>query len=286
MVSDALLQFITKVRINPLFWLIIGLSILTGHFREIILLFLVVFVHEMGHYIGAHLFQWRVKKIELFPFGGVAEVEEHGNRPFREEIIVTLLGPLQHVWMVAAAYLIYHLGWWELEGYKWFVKMNISLLVFNMLPVWPLDGGKLVFTAASSIFPFKKAHTVFLIYSFSTLLILFFSFLPRDPLHLNLWLVTIFLAVSHYIEWKRRPFVFLRFLMSRSSEASACTVEKPIHVQPDTALYDVLRMFRKGVNHLIVIQNPGQSKVVEEKQILNIFFSSNQVRCAIGHLFR
>ncbi|MGG1575321.1 M50 family metallopeptidase [Fictibacillus sp. NRS-1165] len=285
--NNTVFQFLSKVRINPLFWMIIGLSIITGHFREIIWLFLAVFIHEMGHYAGAHLFQWRVKKIELFPFGGVAEVEEHGNRPFREEVIVTLLGPVQHLWLMLAAFFIFQLGWWNPGDYEWFIKMNVTLLVFNLLPVWPLDGGKLMFAAAASIFPFKKAQTVFLLTSFSIMLILFVSFIHRDPLHLNLWFVAIFLGVSHYMEWKRRQFVFLRFLMSRiASVQPASALTKPIHVPADAALYDVISLFRKGVRHFIVIQISGRSRIVEEKQVLSMFFSSNQVRCAIGHLFR
>jgi stage IV sporulation protein FB len=216
----------------------------------------------------------------------VAEVEEHGNRRFFEEIIVTLSGPIQHLWLMAAAYFACQLGWWDSASYGWFMNMNLTLLVFNLLPVWPLDGGKLIFIAATSIFPFKKAHTVFLICSFSILLILFFSFLPRDPFHLNLWIVAVFLGVSHYIEWKRRPYVFLRFLMTRSDGKGNKGVTTPIHVSPDTELYDVISLFRKGVRHFVVIHTNEKNKVVEEKLVLNTFFSSNQVRCAIGHLFR
>ncbi|KSU83775.1 MULTISPECIES: M50 family metallopeptidase [Fictibacillus] len=284
--NNAFLQFLAKIRINPLFWLTIGLSIITGHFREILLLFFAVFIHEMGHYAAAHLFQWRVKKIELFPFGGVAEVEEHGNRRFSEEIIVTISGPIQHLWLMAAAYLALQLGWWDSTSCDWFMKMNLTLLVFNLLPIWPLDGGKLIFIAATSIFPFKKAHTVFLLCSFSMLLILFLSFLPRDPFHLNLWIIAIFLGVSHYIEWNRRPYVFLRFLMTRSEGKGDKALTTPIHVSPDAELYDVISLFRKGVRHFIVIQTNEKNRVVEEKLVLNTFFSSNQVRCAIGHLFR
>ena len=40
------------------------------------------------------------------PFGGVAEVDEHGNRPFREEFIVIISGPLQHLCVPEPCFLI------------------------------------------------------------------------------------------------------------------------------------------------------------------------------------
>ena len=52
-------------------------------------------------------FSWRIKRIFLLPFGGTVEVEEHGNRPLKEEFAVILAGPLQHVWLQAAAWLFH-----------------------------------------------------------------------------------------------------------------------------------------------------------------------------------
>lgn len=53
---------------------------MTGYFREVLMVFLIVFIHELGHAGAAHYFKWRIHKVELLPFGGVAEVEDSGNK--------------------------------------------------------------------------------------------------------------------------------------------------------------------------------------------------------------
>ena len=82
-----------------------ALAILTAHFIELSIFLFIVFIHELGHALAASFFSWRIKRISLLPFGGVAEMDEHGNRPLKEEAIVTLAGPLQHVWMMGLAFI-------------------------------------------------------------------------------------------------------------------------------------------------------------------------------------
>ncbi|EIT85336.1 peptidase M50 [Fictibacillus macauensis ZFHKF-1] len=276
--------FLKKLKIHPLFWLVIMLAIMTGHFRQILYLFLAVFIHEVGHYVGAAYFRWNIKKMELFPFGGVLEVEEHGTRPAKEEVIVALLGPLQHIWLLAVTFWCIQMGWWGEDG-QWFLTINVTLLLFNLLPIWPLDGGKLVFTAMTMCLPYKKAQSLFLACSALLASSLLCYFLIQNPLHANLWIIASFLAISHYIEWKRRPFVFMRFLMSRTI-AHERVVTKPLHVSAEMTLSEVLDRFRKGVAHLIVIQGVYEQTLIEEERVLHAFFSHNQVKCAIGPLFR
>ena len=74
-------------------------SIVTGYFVELITLFAIVFVHELGHVAAARGFGWNVLEVKLLPFGGVAEVEEAGSLPSKEEAIVAIAGPLQNLWM-------------------------------------------------------------------------------------------------------------------------------------------------------------------------------------------
>src|SRR5690625_4698610 len=96
-------RLLCKIKINPLFWLVVGIGVITGYFREIFMIFIIVFIHEMGHAVAASYFQWNIKKIELLPFGGVLEVDDE-NPPFREELIVILAGPLQHIWLIILSF--------------------------------------------------------------------------------------------------------------------------------------------------------------------------------------
>ena len=161
-----LTSLFNKVYIHPLLWMMVGVAIMTARFMEVLTLFVIIFIHEMGHGIMAHFFSWRVKRIAILPFGGVAEVDEHGNRPLKEELLVTIAGPLQHVWMAALVYFLMKSGLLSQDYYDLFMNFNMMVFLFNLLPIWPLDGGKLVHLLVSSYMPFLRAIQFSLISSF------------------------------------------------------------------------------------------------------------------------
>ncbi|MGW9606378.1 site-2 protease family protein, partial [Heyndrickxia sporothermodurans] len=131
-----------KIHIHPLFWIIVGIAVITARFHELLILFSILFIHEMGHSIMAHFFSWRIKKISILPFGGVAEMDEHGNRPLKEELLVILAGPIQHVWLAIVMFVLFKMHIISISFFQTFMDYNLMILLFNLLPIWPLDGGK------------------------------------------------------------------------------------------------------------------------------------------------
>ncbi len=155
-------KLLFKIRVHPTLWFVIGIAILTAHFIEVMMLLLIVFIHEMGHAVCAQHFKWRIKSIQLLPFGGAVETEEYGNKSLKEDLAVVLAGPLQHVWLIGAAFLLYFFTIIPYELYQPFLYMNLMLLIFNLLPIWPLDGGRLLFIGVSLYCTFLEAqkHTL------------------------------------------------------------------------------------------------------------------------------
>ncbi|MCI4139798.1 stage IV sporulation protein FB, partial [Bacillus vallismortis] len=80
----------------------------------------------------------------LLPFGGTVEVEEHGNRPLKEEFAVIIAGPLQHIWLQLAAWTLAECSVIHQHTFELFTFYNLSILFVKLLPIWPLDGGKLL----------------------------------------------------------------------------------------------------------------------------------------------
>src|SRR5690625_6878376 len=64
---------------------------------ELSIILAIVLFHELGHFLFARLFHWRIHSIMLWVFGGVMKTEEHGNKPIHEDALVTIAGPLQHI---------------------------------------------------------------------------------------------------------------------------------------------------------------------------------------------
>ncbi|WP_409270797.1 M50 family metallopeptidase [Neobacillus sp. SCS-31] len=276
------------IHIHPLLWLAAATAAFTAHFLELCLLLVIIFFHEIGHAFAAWRFSWRIKRISLLPFGGVAEMDEHGNRPLREEAIVILAGPAQHIWMMAAAFLLNANGLIPAHTYDLFIKYNLMILVFNLFPVWPLDGGKLLFLLLSTWRPFPEAHQWTLACSAVCLTLFSIGTLLTVPLHLNIWLVAGFLYFSLYLEWKQRHYVFIRFLLERyyGKTGSGFPAIRPIKVEETEGVLQVLSKFRRGCKHSIVVGGDGGDKgILDENEVLHFFFSEKKTGGKIGDLF-
>jgi Zn-dependent protease/CBS domain-containing protein len=123
-----------------------------------LLLFTAVLIHELAHSLEAMRFGIRVRDITLYPIGGVAQMEEIPSNP-RQELRIAFAGPLSNIVLAA---LLGGIGWlldWRSvislhdlyssigdttwSGMLAYLTMaNLLLAIFNLLPAFPLDGGR------------------------------------------------------------------------------------------------------------------------------------------------
>ena len=121
--------------------LYLGLGLVTA-----LLFFSSIVWHEMAHALTARFYHIPVRRIVLHIFGGVAEIEEQ-PRKAHQEFWIALVGPLSSVVLGAA-----FLGIEALVGetsppgtmLRWLGRINIILAIFNMIPAFPLDGGRVL----------------------------------------------------------------------------------------------------------------------------------------------
>src|SRR4030095_5550761 len=117
----------------------------------ILALFGCVLLHEFGHALVARAFDIRTPDITLLPIGGVARLQRMPDKPW-QELLVAIAGPLVNV--VIAAVLIFalvrnvnfhDLSQLQTPGVDWLGKLasvNIWLVIFNLIPAFPMDGGR------------------------------------------------------------------------------------------------------------------------------------------------
>lgn len=103
-------------------------------------MFGVVLLHELGHCLASKYFGLHVDSITLHIMGGVANISSAGQvwTP-KKEFWVVLCGPLVNVALVLPLYL---LGEWS-EFFARLFLLNLLMLIFNLLPAFPLDGAKI-----------------------------------------------------------------------------------------------------------------------------------------------
>lgn len=189
-------SILNRVQVHPLFYLVTLIMILTGLFKPFILFIFIIITHEIGHILASLIFKWQIEKIILLPFGGLIIFNEDINRPLIQELIITLMGPIFQV----ITLLIFP----KLQ------PISIPLLFFNLIPIYPLDGFKLLNILINKIMPFKLSYGISLYLSFiiTPLLIL-----TNHNLIFILSLILIF--IKTYLAYKERGSYFNRFLLER-----------------------------------------------------------------------
>ncbi len=116
----------------------VGLSILTS-----ILFFGSIIIHELAHSILAMRNGIPVKGITLFVFGGVSQIAKEATHP-RAELLIAVVGPLASLAMAGIFYGLHFLVHGLLAAFMWWLAIiNVALAVFNLIPGFPLDGGRI-----------------------------------------------------------------------------------------------------------------------------------------------
>lgn len=110
-------------------------------------LFLSIILHELSHSLVARKFDLPIKGITLFIFGGIAQMEEEPESP-KAEFFMAIAGPLMSIFLGGVFYLLYiqgqKIGFSEpVNGIFGYLRLlNFVLAGFNLLPAFPLDGGR------------------------------------------------------------------------------------------------------------------------------------------------
>jgi Zn-dependent protease/CBS domain-containing protein len=148
----------------------------------ILLLFVCVTLHELGHAVVAKYYKISVPHITLLPIGGVASLERMPDKPL-QEFFIAVAGPLVNIVLAAAlapfaayAYLLAMNsgeasatlgGVWRFVQQpgvgNLFVQLfstNIVLAIFNLLPAFPMDGGRILRALLAMAMPYVQATRV------------------------------------------------------------------------------------------------------------------------------
>ena len=154
-----------------------------------------------------YLLGGEIHKILIYPLGGISKFSTSYNISLVKELIILVFGPLFQI-----------LGWFLLihlfpEKEILISTYHYGILFFNLLPIYPLDGGKLLCLIFHTVCSYKKAFY----FTFCIGYLLLFCFLVFTVFSFSLYVffLSIFLLVKLTREYQQIPYFYERFLLER-----------------------------------------------------------------------
>lgn len=164
-----------KVRFSSWWIAFFLLSLFSHQLQTYLIIFLMLLAHEFGHIVCAHKLGYEVQSMVIYPFGCGASIEniDYGN--VWEELLIVASGISLHLIYPLILRIFFDFDLISTVYYDYLLMMNRSIMIFNLLPIFPLDGGRLLDCFFQTFFVYGKARALTLITSFFILICVYLS---------------------------------------------------------------------------------------------------------------
>lgn len=254
-----------KIPIHPSFLLLFLWFVFFKNILSFIIFFLVVCAHELGHYFVAKKLGYRLNSFYIAPYGVNLNYKEK-IFSYKDEILIALAGPIVNIFLSILCVAL----WWIFpqlyHNFHEFVFESMILALVNLLPCYPLDGGRIFVGILSNNMPRKKAIKIVysLNYIFSCILFLLFivtAFINFNP---TLCLCASFLllgVIDSKFESKYQPSILLK------KDVKNFTRPYFVVVDVNTPLNILLKHIEANRLTIFVVSYDNKTIFIDEKQV-------------------
>ena len=189
-----------KFRLHPVLLPFFLFLILTGSISIYAIIFISLLIHEAGHLAAAYLTGMQIRSCTIMPYGGEIVFLNRHEASKNDRIIVALSGPLATlvVFLIAT--------WIPFPGDDLVIRIQAALLLLNLLPVLPLDGGQAICALLETEGSIYRTRSIFLLHSIlfiSAGIILLTSGLPKTLPYI---LLALFLLIQNISVFRFRKY--------------------------------------------------------------------------------
>jgi len=249
-----------KFKINNYTYIFIILCALCGYIKNITIIFGICLIHELGHIFFIKLYKYKVVSVELFPFGGFTTIDKKINSDINKDIVIAFGGIFFQFILMLLIYLFKNNI--NVITYNLIMQYSVLLIIFNLIPVIPLDGNNILHLLLEKIFSYHLSY--YLNFFISLIFLIIFLFINYKFKLDNYFIISyLFYKCVSYI--KNYKYIKKRFLLERYLYNFDYN-----KIENNTKH---LNSLRKGVLHYFKENN---KYVLEKKKIETIIYNINK----------
>ncbi|MBR1925493.1 MAG: hypothetical protein IJ837_01405 [Clostridia bacterium] len=259
-----------KFKIHPLFVLFLFVFVFQGLFDVLVAYLLVLLLHEYAHFLVANKMGYHLNTFNLMPHG-ISLSGKNILFSYKDEIIIALAGPFVNIILAIFGFAL----WWIFpESYiytKLFVFANLFTGLINFLPVFPMDGGRVMLAILSKKHPRNKALKITTYAGIITSFLLILGFVVSTFFSVNFTLLTLGVFCFFTASFQDKTSVYERsnFLDNKNLSLNQGLIIRELAVSENTTLYKIVSQIRQDsiTNFRVIDKNLKTLGIIEEKQI-------------------
>ncbi len=253
-------SFLNKIEFSNYFLFLAISFVLVGYYKNLIIFTSLILIHELGHVLIAKLFNYEVQKIIIYPYGGLTKLDSIINKKIIHEFLISISGLVMQILFYYLIIFI-NLKYYIFNDYTIYLltAYHKSMLFFNLLPIIPLDGFKIINCLLTKICSYNLSNHISIYLSLITLIISIY--ITRNDLNYT-YIMTICICLKNiYLFYKESSYLFNRFILERYLYSFKFKHTKIIN--------DYHNMY-KEYNHII----KDNDKYLKEKDFLSKMFDN------------
>jgi stage IV sporulation protein FB len=261
------------IRISKLFIPCIILLIILGFKGELIIAFVLVFIHELVHYLTARILGFSGFDIEILPIGAVLKVKDLDEASPKEDLIISLSGPLFNLLLAVIFCVLF--AKFDRPYLQLLYNSNLAIGIFNLIPAFPLDGGRVLRDILSIKTIYRRANEISIRVSMvlgSIFMFIYFVGMYANKSNFNLGLISIFILISSIKEKERIVYLIMGYIIKKRYRfiKRGYIENRSISIYCKKDLLSALGMIDKNKYNLFTVLDENMSvlEILYEEEII------------------
>lgn len=248
--------------------------IIIGYKGQLLYAFIIVLIHEVVHYITARHCGFSGFDIELIAVGAVLKFRDLDDATPKEDLIISLSGPMINIALAVIFYFLY--SNLRLNSLYMLFAGNLAIGTFNLIPAFPLDGGRILRDLLNFRFSYKKSNKIMMILSIIIGSLLMFTYVLlffKGSTNFNMGIIGLFIIISSLKENERVAYIIMGDIIKKKYKfiKNGYIENKNTSVYYKKDLLSAMGLFDKNKYNIFTILDEEMKvmDIIYEEEIIN-----------------